>query len=342
MVKVSVIIPIYNGGNEIARCLNSLIQQTLRDIEIICLNDGSKDDTLMILKKYADNDKRIIIIDKENTGVSDTRNIGIKKASGKYICFGDHDDYFEKDYLEIMYNTIKKQNVDIVRCNYIMLDSNQEIVLKGKFNGICNILLTDKRIKNEIIPMCLGGSIPCYTPLLIIDKSKLKVEFPTDVGMMEDFVFYIELLATINSMYVIEDELYNYCINDKGASNNVDNYERNILNILKVNKIIRKILKENKLETEKNINNLNLNHLNSIADYIFKYYLYCQSDVINVCQKVSNYDFINLIENTNLKNINFQRRIILVNMCAKRFNILNMCFLLRKIIYKIKHFNFKK
>ena len=95
MDKISIIVPIYNCEKYLKRCLESIINQTYNNLEIILLNDGSSDNSLKIIKEYKKKDNRIIVIDKKNTGVSDTRNIGIQKASGKYICFCDSDDVLE-------------------------------------------------------------------------------------------------------------------------------------------------------------------------------------------------------------------------------------------------------
>ena len=115
---VSIILPIYNAEKYLERCLESIITQTYANIEIILINDGSTDNSINIIKEYAIKDSRIIIIDKENEGVSVARNIGILKARGKYICFVDADDYIEKSMIEKMKCCIDKENVDLVRINY--------------------------------------------------------------------------------------------------------------------------------------------------------------------------------------------------------------------------------
>ena len=97
MKKVSIIVPVYNGQDFINRCLNSLINQTYSNVEIIVINDGSTDNSLDLLKKYND---KIILINKENSSVSDSRNLGLEKASGDYIMFCDIDDWYEKVTVE--------------------------------------------------------------------------------------------------------------------------------------------------------------------------------------------------------------------------------------------------
>ena len=101
--KISIIIPIFNVENYLAKCLDSIINQTLMDIEIICVNDGSKDNSVDILNTYAQRDKRITIINKANGGLSSARNAGIRVANGEYICFLDSDDYFEFNACERLY-----------------------------------------------------------------------------------------------------------------------------------------------------------------------------------------------------------------------------------------------
>lgn len=106
-IKISVVVPVYNVEKYIGQCLDSILGQTLKDIEIICINDGSKDNTLEILKDYAQKDSRIILIDKENEGLSKARNQGTEIASGEYISFIDSDDWIDENYLEALYNAAK-------------------------------------------------------------------------------------------------------------------------------------------------------------------------------------------------------------------------------------------
>ena len=114
MVKVSVIVPVYNGGDFIETCIKDILNQTLKDIELILVNDGSEDNTLDICKKYAEYDNRIILINQENKGVSIARNNGINKAKGKYICFIDSDDRIKEEYLETLYNLAEKKEYVVI------------------------------------------------------------------------------------------------------------------------------------------------------------------------------------------------------------------------------------
>ena len=132
MPKVSVIIPIYNTDKYLRECINSVINQTLKDIEIICINDGSTDNSSEILNEYKSIDDRIIVINQKNQGVSVARNNGINAAKGEYIAFLDSDDYFTPNALYLMYKQITNTKSDIVNTKILVFsdDDNQEIVQK--------------------------------------------------------------------------------------------------------------------------------------------------------------------------------------------------------------------
>lgn len=127
-IKVSVLVPVYNVEKYLAACLDSLVNQTLKEIEIICINDGSVDDSLNIISDYARNDGRIVVINKKNSGYGDSMNIGLKKAKGEYIAIVESDDFIELDACEKLYKLAKRYDADIVRANYYYhTDSGDEI-----------------------------------------------------------------------------------------------------------------------------------------------------------------------------------------------------------------------
>lgn len=124
MVDISIIVPVYNKEKYIEETIKSIIQQSLKNIEIILVNDGSTDNSKKICEKYVKVDKRIILIDQENMGLAGARNSGLKMASGKYIMFIDADDLFEPDSCEHMFNIIEKNMADYVIGNYQMTDND--------------------------------------------------------------------------------------------------------------------------------------------------------------------------------------------------------------------------
>ena len=121
MELVSIIVPVYNCAQFLNRCMDSLVNQTLKDIEIICINDGSTDNSPEILQEYAAKDSRIKIINKENGGLSSARNRGLAAAQGEYLGFVDSDDWVDLDFFEKLYNAAKKYDTDIATGGIIRL-----------------------------------------------------------------------------------------------------------------------------------------------------------------------------------------------------------------------------
>ncbi|MBS7334508.1 MAG: glycosyltransferase [Weeksellaceae bacterium] len=122
--KISVIVPVYNTEKYLTKCLDSILNQTLKDIEVIVVNDGSKDNSQNIIEDFKRLDSRIISIIKENEGLSDARNTGIDKANGEFIAFIDSDDYIASNMFEKMYYLAKKHNSEIVLCDLVKVDEN--------------------------------------------------------------------------------------------------------------------------------------------------------------------------------------------------------------------------
>ena len=118
---VSIILPVYNAQSHLARCVGSICAQTYRNIEIIILNDGSKDQSLPVCEEFRQKDPRILLVDKANSGVSDTRNLGLKLASGKYVEFVDSDDYLDPDFTERLVAAAEENEADFVIAPYKMV-----------------------------------------------------------------------------------------------------------------------------------------------------------------------------------------------------------------------------
>ena len=125
-IKVSIVVPVYNVEQFLPDCLDSLTNQTLKDIEIICVNDGSPDNSLKILEEYAQNDDRVKIITQENQGVSAARNAGLKTAVGEYIGFVDPDDWIDLDFYSKLYDAIQESNADISVATIMRKQGNLE------------------------------------------------------------------------------------------------------------------------------------------------------------------------------------------------------------------------
>ena len=159
MPKVSVIVPIYNVEKYLEKCINSLLSQTLEDIQIILVNDGSKDNSGNIAKEYEQNNKdRVIYVEKENGGLSDARNYGLKYATGDFIAFLDSDDYIEKNAYEEMYNKAIEENADYVECDFIWefpnkirVDKQYPYKNKKEMLSFVRVVAWNKLIKRQLI-----------------------------------------------------------------------------------------------------------------------------------------------------------------------------------------------
>lgn len=123
---ISVIVPIYNVEKYLSRCIESILKQTFSNLEIILVDDGSTDESKLIVCEYVKKDKRIVAVNKENGGLSDARNAGIAVASGNYLVFVDSDDYIHSQFIEILYHNIKKYDADIAVCEGIRVDDNHK------------------------------------------------------------------------------------------------------------------------------------------------------------------------------------------------------------------------
>lgn len=148
-MKLSIIIPVYNSEIYLEKCIQSLINQTMKELEFIFVNDGSTDKSVDILKKYQKKDKRIKILDKENGGQGSARNLGLSIATGEYIAFLDSDDYIKENMYETLYKRAKKDDLDIVICNYYLTYPDKIVEAK---NNITN--QSEKKItRNEYITL---------------------------------------------------------------------------------------------------------------------------------------------------------------------------------------------
>ena len=200
-VSVSVIVAAYNIEDYIERCLISIINQSFKDLEIIVVNDGSTDKTLEKIQKMADKDSRIIIIDKENGGVNSARNIGLRKAVGKYILFVDGDDWLEIDTIQKLYENITLKNLDILLYNaYESYDSGKKEM---------NTFLTD--IGSDYLKeLLLAKIMPCVWCKFIRKECIENIEFPINVEFGEDLVVVCDLFSRNLKIGTLSENLYNY------------------------------------------------------------------------------------------------------------------------------------
>ena len=182
MVKVSIIVPVYNVERYLSKCLDSLTNQTLKGIEIICVNDGSTDSSLAILKEFANKDSRIKIIDKQNEGVSVARNTGIEVATGQYLMFADSDDYLIENACEKALNTIGHDGSDI--CIFSHYDLVDEKLVKSGVNK--DIIKAQKQNNQTYTDFSINIWDKIYNRNFLITNS---IKFIPNLKTSEDVIF---------------------------------------------------------------------------------------------------------------------------------------------------------
>lgn len=215
MNKVSIIVPIYNAEKTIKRCIDSILNQSYKNFELLLINDGSKDQSLEIIKEYKD--KRIVVIDKKNEGVAKTRNLGIKKATGDYIMFIDNDDYIDSDYVDTYVNEIINSKSDLVIGGYRRVNNKKKILFYKS---------PDNYPWTKYIIMA---------PWAKIFRKKVitlnHIEF-LDYCIGEDVYFILSLLSFNPKVSIISYIGYNWYYNDESISNTVQKGMRKDVNVL--------------------------------------------------------------------------------------------------------------
>lgn len=202
--KISVIIPIYKVESYIRKCIESVINQSYENLEIILVDDGSPDACGNICDEYARKDTRIKVIHKENSGVSDTRNVGIKNATGDFIGFVDGDDYISSDMFKILYETIKKYNADISIVSYYEMFN--EKVIGGMDSNKLDII----NKKEAIIELLRDKKIQSYCWNKLFKREMFeKIEFPSE-KYFEDMATMIQIFEKANIIARIEKPEYYY------------------------------------------------------------------------------------------------------------------------------------
>lgn len=219
MIKVSVIIPVYNKEAYLEEMLNSVVNQTLREIEIICVDDGSTDHSLAVLKEYAKQDERIKILQQNNSGPGPARNLGMKNASGEYLVFMDSDDVFELDMLENLYDLAKKDDLDVAVCRCDLFDNDTGEIREALWSLKTKLLPPFKPFSSKDIPFNFFAVFVWWPLDKICKKShidKLGIEFP-DLRNSEDLFFFAVAVLKAQKVSYTEKVLAHHRIGLKSS-----------------------------------------------------------------------------------------------------------------------------
>lgn len=266
MVKISVIVPVYNVEKYLKKCLDSLVKQKFNSYEVLVVNDGSPDNSQEIVDEYVKKYPKIIkSFIKENGGVSSARNYGINKAKGEYIAFVDSDDYVDKHYLSSLYNTAVEEQADIVVCDLYKKTDDKVEVMRGYVNH------TEDKIKNLMV------AIPAVWNKLFKRElfKETNILFPDRI-YCEDLAVVARILCNAKKVAYIDKPLYYYLIRSGSLSHQVK-YNPKTADIFTSLKIIRDYFKDNefyqKYKTE--LEYIHIVHL--IHGYMVNIYKYDES-----------------------------------------------------------------
>lgn len=226
-IKISVIIPCYNVQNYVGQCLQSIGSQNYRHLEIICINDGSTDDTLSVLNSFAANDSRIIIVNQDNQGLSETRNKGISIATGEYLMFVDSDDWVGVGYFDTFLSPLK-EDVDLVIGSYTRefatKSLSRDLKIEGKYAADFFqrrlIGLVDEELRD---PSQADSIVTIWSKLYkfeIIKDHAITFDPIEKIGTAEDLLFNLKYSKYCDKIFVIDQPLYHYRKSDNSFTNN--------------------------------------------------------------------------------------------------------------------------
>ena len=211
--KVSILVPCYNVEKYLPQCLDSIVNQTLKDIEIICINDGSTDNTLNIIKDYAKKDSRIVVIDKLNEGYGKSMNRGLDTATGKYVGIVESDDWVEKDAFNTLYKAAKSNNADLVKAEFIFFDDATGKETPSWDIGIANKLKERVFCPTELNPEIIWTGHPSIWTCLYNNKmlKKYKIRFAETPGAaFQDMGFKPKTFIVAKRFYYLQKVVLHY------------------------------------------------------------------------------------------------------------------------------------
>ncbi len=250
MPKVSIIIPVYNAEKYLKETLDSVLNQTYLDFEVIALNDGSKDGSLSILNEYAKKDERFVVIDKPNSGVSDTRNLGIEKASGEYIACLDADDLYSPNFLFTMVSAIEENNANVVVCEYETFRTvATKIYQEQRYEKLQKVSLQELLDSGLMTSMCVK----------LFNRELLKnynIKIDKNLSFGEDLFFCWKACLVGKDIYKVNQKLYAYRLSGEGATSKYhegvyEKYKYSFANL-------KDFCAQNKLETKNNFTQIDL------------------------------------------------------------------------------------
>lgn len=325
---ISVIVPVYNGGQYLEECLESIIGQTYKNLQIILIDDGSKDKSGKICNEYAKKDKRIEVIHQENAGVSSARNNGLDNARGEWITFVDADDWIEKDFCDILYKKARQNNCEIAMCGYNRAVGSKSKKINFKEN---ETFLTSKEYLIAALNPQTGVGF-CHTKL--IKKMAInEIRFKEQLKVGEDAIYNEMIAKNITKAIYIKEPLYSYRINMNSVVKKFDeNYVKKYLTSMESNKKYIFDVYSNKEEIIQNYYNYVAFHVMLIAvNYCYNPENSRRNKENSLKEICKNSIFKEGIEKCNYDNLSLTRKITLFTLKHKLYLITGLICKVRQI-----------
>ncbi len=219
MCKISIIIPFHNSASSLARCVESVLNQSFKDFELILVDDGSTDGSAEISDDYARKDKRVIAIHKKNGGVSQARNAGLAAAKGEFVTFADSDDWLDPNTFEVYVNAATASNADIIRAGYY-----REIQSSGETSLVCADKDETFTSPCEYYRALEESQYYSYVWNVLVKRSVINgIQFREDLSWLEDHIFFYKVYPNCKKMALLKQPLYHYVIHESSSLSDVRN-----------------------------------------------------------------------------------------------------------------------
>lgn len=315
---ISVVVPIYNVEKFLRKCVESIIKQSYRNIEIILVDDGSTDECPAICDEYKKVDQRVRVIHKKNGGLSDARNIGIDVAKGEYLVLIDSDDYIHKDMIKKLYETIIKDGSDLAICNYKVVDEDESILETSKRERRNESVIGEKEFWEEYYNNQNGYYIVAWNKLY---KKSLFLKERYDVGKIhEDELICHRIIAQCEKISCLEEQLYFYLKRNNSIMQ--QNYSQQNFDIVEA--IINRSIY---------LNGIGMQRLSEKA------LSFAISRILYIAKRIDLNEPANFCRyKKEKKSYNQAYFTIIKEKCSVKFLINGFSFVLGKNIYKITHF----
>lgn len=324
-MTVSIIIPVLNGEKRIGKCLESILNQNYKNIEIIVVDNGSTDNTINIVKGLQKKDNRIKQYFSPVKGVSNARNLGLQNASGDYIMFVDADDTIDKNIITIMLKEAQKQNCKIIKCGFKLIRSEEEELFclkEGKY-------FTNKNFWQDFF---LTFNYNQVWGQLISRNLCKNIKFNPNIAMAEDYLFNYYLYKASQTIYVIELPLYNYYYNEAGM-----NYNKDISKVLRKIKDILNVCKELYNENPNFKKIISNRFIYEVIPHIRDAFLSKHFSVIQLNFLLKDNFYISALKNISIK-YNLKKYFVALLLKWKKYKVLNIIF---RLNYMVKRWNKK-